>query len=500
MSRCTFRRVETSPVFKKGLKHIRCCDGDAITLECTVEASLQPQIKWKKGDSPIALGGDFSADFDGRVARLTINQVYPEDEGEYVCEASNEVGKAVTSACVVVDVPEEKENLLSRQLSRPPGLMSGCSTPRSTPRTTPSRSISPYPAGYRFRSTSPGSRPRRLKVAPPKFYAVPHNRIAQEGETVRFQCAVAGHPTPWVTWDKDGRIVTPTARITMSEKEDLKILEISEVTAEDAGLYRIVVENEVGRIEASAKLDVIGHRSYEPKTHTVRAWSASPTFRRRLCSSVGRLGDNVTLACDIRSSPNPVTSWYRNGELVVRTKRVTPTWNGETAMLEIQNLEMDDAGVYTCVAENEFGKAECSTEVVVTEDNPSRPAAPVFVEPLNDVVTEEGRAIELLTRIQGGYPCFCETVTPNNKLRSTGDGPLEIVWSKDNKEIPDCEDFHYVDYGDGRYGLRIADAFIEDSGEYSCEVFNRSGDATCSARLWVKGTSKYHRNKKNIAF
>ncbi|KAL0279933.1 UNVERIFIED_CONTAM: hypothetical protein PYX00_001383 [Menopon gallinae] len=463
----THGKVETLPVFKKGLKHIRCCDGDAVTLECEVEASPEPQIKWRKGERAVPLGGDFSAEFDGRVARLIINQVYPEDEGEYVCEASNDVGKTATSACLVVDVPEEKENLLSRQLTRPPGLMSGCSTPRSTPRTTPSRSISPYPAGYRFRSTSPGTRPRRLKVAPPKFYAVPHNRIAQEGETVRFQCAVAGHPAPWVTWDKDGRIVTPTARITMSEKEDLKILEISEVTAEDAGLYRIVVENEVGRIEATARLEVIGHRAYEAKTQRVRAWSASPTFRRRPCSSIGRLGDNVTLACDIRSSPNPVTSWYRNGELVVRTNRVTPTWNGETAMLEIENLEMEDAGVYTCVAENEFGKAECSTEVVVLEDDPARASAPVFLEPLNDVVAEEGRAIELQTRIQG-------------------DGPLEIVWSKDNKEIPDCEDFHYVDYGDGRYGLRIADTFIEDSGEYSCEVFNKFGDAISSARVWVK--------------
>jgi hypothetical protein len=97
-----------------------------------------------------------------------------------------------------------------------------------------------------------------LKAAAPKFYAVPHNRVAEEGETVRFQCAIAGHPTPWVTWDKDGLTVTPSTRLTLSERDDLRILEISEVTAEDAGFYRITLENEVGRVEASARLEVIG--------------------------------------------------------------------------------------------------------------------------------------------------------------------------------------------------------------------------------------------------
>lgn len=83
----------------------------------------------------------------------------------------------------------------------------------------------------------------------PKFYAVPHSRVAEEGETVQFQCAIAGHPTPWNTWDKDGDIVTQTSRITIKERDDLRILEIDEVTHEDAGLYRITLENEYGRLE-----------------------------------------------------------------------------------------------------------------------------------------------------------------------------------------------------------------------------------------------------------
>ena len=56
--------------------------------------------------------------------------------------------------------------------------------------------LSVLAAGQRDRDGTPpryicdDSRPHRLKAAAPKFYAVPHNRVAEEGETVRFQCAI----------------------------------------------------------------------------------------------------------------------------------------------------------------------------------------------------------------------------------------------------------------------------------------------------------------------
>ena len=95
-------------------------------------------------------------------------------------------------------------------------------------------------------------------MSSPKFYTVPHNRIAEEGETVRFQCSVIGHPLPWARWDKDGLSVTPSSRITVRERDDIHTLEIREVTLEDAGLYRITIENEHGNADATARLDIIG--------------------------------------------------------------------------------------------------------------------------------------------------------------------------------------------------------------------------------------------------
>lgn len=82
---------------------------------------------------------------------------------------------------------------------------------------------------------------------PPKFYAVPHSRVAEEGEMVQFQCAIAGNPLPWTRWSKDNSDVSQNPRITIKDRDDLRILEIDGVTPEDGGLYRITIGNEYGK-------------------------------------------------------------------------------------------------------------------------------------------------------------------------------------------------------------------------------------------------------------
>nr|CAD7441063.1 unnamed protein product [Timema bartmani] len=170
------------------------------------------------------------------------------------------------------------------------------------------------------------------------------------------------------------------------------------------------------------------------------------------------------------NSPNSHMS-CRNEELVVRGARVTPTWDGRVARLELDNLQQEDAGVYTCVAENELGRTRCSAELRVLDtldpsDEDRRP--PEFVQGLPETtVVLEGHSVELQVWLRG---------TP----------PLDVVWVKDDLEVPDCQDFRYVDRGDGRVALRLTDVFPQDAGQYRCEAFNDHGDATTATRLTVQ--------------
>lgn len=365
--------METFPRFIRHLRDLRCCDGDAITLECHVEALPEPVIIWEKDGRVLPSGKGFTMSYDGIKATLSVPRIYPEDEGEYTCIAKNNLGRTLSSACIIVDVPEEKENMLNRQLSRPSGLLSANSTPRSTPRSTPNRSFSPRRLSYRssqidlsdgrigsYRRAMLGSR----SLAVPKFLVIPHSRVVEEGDNVHFQCAIAGHPTPWSTWDKEGMIVTPTARIAVKEVDDLRFLEIDEVTFDDAGLYRITLENDYGRIEATARLDVISRSRYSrsPSVRSVRATSSKRNahLRRRIMGPSTAIGGRMALATGYRGSSVPSCKFYHNGtELDEDDERVQIVVNEHEALLCIDNVTVEDEGVYTCIT-------ECDNEPLLT--------------------------------------------------------------------------------------------------------------------------------------
>ncbi|KAG8223461.1 hypothetical protein J437_LFUL001955, partial [Ladona fulva] len=67
-----------------------------------------------------------------------------------------------------------------------------------------------------------------------------------------------------------------------------------------------------------------------------------------------------------------------------------------------------------------------------------------------------------------------------------GTGPIDVIWSKEGRELPDCPDFRYSDLGEGRFVLRLADVFYpQDAGSFSCTAINAFGTAVSSAFLAV---------------
>lgn len=92
------------PRIIKHLKDLRCCDGDAITLECNVEGTPEPNVFWEKDGKILHdKSVDHRQQFDGRRATLSIPRVFPEDEGQYCLVACNSMGRVKSLACIIVD-------------------------------------------------------------------------------------------------------------------------------------------------------------------------------------------------------------------------------------------------------------------------------------------------------------------------------------------------------------------------------------------------------------
>lgn len=75
-------------------------DGEALEIKCEFKGDPEPQINWTKSGEPLTSSDVVALKYRNRVAVLTIPEVFPEDEGTYVCTAANSMGKT-TSQCVL---------------------------------------------------------------------------------------------------------------------------------------------------------------------------------------------------------------------------------------------------------------------------------------------------------------------------------------------------------------------------------------------------------------
>lgn len=91
-----------APKFSKELKDLTVNDGESLTLSCNVTGDPEPQVTWTKNNKPLSSSEVVDLKYKNGVATLRINEVYPEDEGEYVCKATNSIGTSDTRCRLTV--------------------------------------------------------------------------------------------------------------------------------------------------------------------------------------------------------------------------------------------------------------------------------------------------------------------------------------------------------------------------------------------------------------
>lgn len=68
----------------------------------------------------------------------------------------------------------------------------------------------------------------------------------------------------------------PSARVSMSEKNGVQVLEIHEVSLDDVGIYTCLVVNGSGKASMSAELSIQGIKWWEGSYGTPPAWCLYP--------------------------------------------------------------------------------------------------------------------------------------------------------------------------------------------------------------------------------
>lgn len=296
------------------------------------------------------------------------------------------------------------------------------------------------------------SRGRNVARGRLTYYAKPHwvqlikdVEIAVE-DNLYWECRASGKPKPSYRWLKNGEALVLEERIQIENGA----LTISNLNVTDSGMFQCIAENKHGLVYSSAELKVVASPP-----------DFSKTPMKRLIQV--QVGSNVSLDCKPRASPRALSSWKKGDMLVQENERISFLKDGG---FKITNVTKADAGIYTCIAENQFGKANGTTHLVVTE--PTR----ITLAPSNMDVSV-GESVILPCQVQH-------------------DPLLDIMFTwYFNGALTDFkkDGSHFEKVGGSSSGdLMIRNIQLKHSGKYVCMVQTGVDSVSSAADLIVRGS------------
>uniref|UniRef100_A0A8D0HB37 Contactin 4 n=1 Tax=Sphenodon punctatus TaxID=8508 RepID=A0A8D0HB37_SPHPU len=253
----------------------------------------------------------------------------------------------------------------------------------------------------------------------------PETVPSAKGTTVKLECFALGNPVPTISWRRaDGKQIARKAR----RHKSSSILEIPNFQQEDAGLYECVAENVRGKNVARGQLMFYAQPSWIQKINDVHV----------------PIEENIFWECKANGRPKPAYSWLKDGELLTPQDRIQI----EHGVLTITNVNLSDAGMYQCVAENRHGIIYASAELSVIAVGPD--FSRTFLRKLT------------LVKVGGEITIECK---PKASPRPT------FTWKKGKEILRENERITVLEDG----SLRIVNITKSDTGSYTCIATNQFG-------------------------
>ncbi|XP_078114157.1 immunoglobulin superfamily DCC subclass member 4 [Sander vitreus] len=183
--------------------------------------------------------------------------------------------------------------------------------------------------------------------------APPQNAIVVLGRPAVMECMAQGQPKPLVSWSRqDGKPISTDVVVLATN------LVIRDTRRHHAGVYVCRANKPMTRefVDATAELHV----------------PAPPVILQPPETASLSRGNTARFVCNSSGEPPPVLHWLKDGHPIKTFRRVKTQSPG---VLLINQLALEDAGYYQCIADNGLGTA-CATAkltVIVREGLPSSP-------------------------------------------------------------------------------------------------------------------------------
>jgi hypothetical protein len=96
----------------------------------------------------------------------------------------------------------------------------------------------------------------------PTFIEHLHNLIIPEGKDEILSCTCSGTPVPTVTWQKDGKVLTPDKEYRIDTNGGHSRLHIANAVKADEGWYQCTAINSAGSTITRTKVTVLRNKKF----------------------------------------------------------------------------------------------------------------------------------------------------------------------------------------------------------------------------------------------
>ncbi|XP_026117606.1 contactin-4-like isoform X1 [Carassius auratus] len=283
--------------------------------------------------------------------------------------------------------------------------------------------------------------------ASPQLIEKPQDVQKAIDDSLVWECKATGKPKPSYRWMKNGENLEPT-------EERVQVingaLSITRLALSDIGMYQCVAGNKYGEVYSNAELRVI---------------AVAPDFSQNQLKShtLVKEGGDVLIECKPKMSPRGMISWRKGNDALRENSRIAIL---ETGSLRISNVTKSDAGMYTCVARNQFGEASSSGNMIVKEPT-------IITTAPNTLDVTVGESIIL--------PC---QVSYDPSLE------LKFTWFFNEQLIHFGSHGGYFEKVGGQHSagdIMIRNIQLRHAGKYTCAVQTKVDSSSIATDLIVRG-------------
>ncbi|MCP9264251.1 Immunoglobulin I-set domain protein [Dirofilaria immitis] len=472
---------ENAPEFAQELKAIQATEGQKICFECRVVGVPTPEVKWFKDGEEIKPNEHVQIESlpDG-TNRLLIDSVNVEDQGNYRCEATNNVGSMSSKAPLTVNGEfagnfKAKKGLtdarveigskirLSVEVEGKPKIIKwfhGKDEIKESKRTKlevikeceysleTDKAENSDEGTYRVvlsTDTETVESSCTLTVfkteMAPTFRKGLQDQSVPKGSKLVLEIELDGTPKE-VKWLKNGLPVDDKIMKAKDLGNGKHQLVINEIKEGDAGEYTVQVSNDAGTVESKAKILLKAEK---------------PEIVSGLKPTIAEVGEKVTLEVETKG-PIKQVKWYKNGAVVknAETKKV----GDNRYQLIIDEVTKNDEAEYKVVLSNDEGDADSAAKLTVKLPKIA------FTKSLEDQTVNAGTRAILTVEVN----------VP----------PKQVKWYKNGEEITPNDKAKANELNDNTYQLMIPDADKDDIAEYKVILSTEDDTVDSFCALTVK--------------